>query len=52
MRVASKQVSVLTEIAIGMGLGLVGGFAWRAWHLSYKAKIDDYYTKLSAAQEK
>ena len=48
VRVATRQVSVVTEIAIGMGLGLAGGFAWRAWHLSYKARIDDYYTKLNA----
>lgn len=48
VRVASKQVSVVKEIAIGMGLGLVAGVGWRAWHVSYKAKIDDYYVKLNA----
>ncbi|KAI0562309.1 hypothetical protein FGB62_62g138 [Gracilaria domingensis] len=61
VRVAANQVSATKEILMGAVIAIStpvllsihvlriqGGFVWRAWHLSYKASVDDYYKKLAA----
>ncbi|CDF35047.1 unnamed protein product [Chondrus crispus] len=30
---------------------LQAGAAWRSWHLSYKAAVDDYYKEYEAKQK-
>jgi hypothetical protein len=41
--VTSKGPSAVTEMAIGLGLGLIGGAIWKSWSFGSKARLDDYY---------
>ncbi|GAB0489661.1 hypothetical protein MMPV_000886 [Pyropia vietnamensis] len=54
----TKKVSATKEILIGAGLAIavrysaaaLGGSVWRAWHMSYKSNVDEFYAKYEAAQ--
>jgi len=43
----SKQVSLVTELSVGLGLGIGAGLVWKIYHWNEKRKIGEYYTTLA-----
>lgn len=42
----AAKVYVGTEIAIGMGLGLVAGAVWKNWHWQTRSKEAAYFASI------
>ena len=40
---AAGGLNVVQEVAVGTGIGLVFGLAWKSWHYGQKAQIEEYY---------
>ncbi|KAK9861218.1 hypothetical protein WJX84_003647 [Apatococcus fuscideae] len=43
----SKQVSLVTELSVGLGLGIGAGLVWKIYHWNEKRKIGEYYQTLA-----
>jgi|TARA_B100001142_G_scaffold174925_1_gene174600 hypothetical protein len=41
----AQKIYVATEAAIGMGLGLLAGGAWKMWHWETRKKIEAFHAK-------
>lgn len=46
------NTTIALILAMAMGVCVIqGAMVWRAWHMSYKAAIDDFYKKYEAANK-
>ena len=46
------QRHILFQGAIGIGIGLVGGYFWKSGHWEAKRKIREYYARLDVEAPK